>query len=284
MEFKNITYSHEHMVIDLSKQKNNEDCYLNVYEEALDELYDLKSKGVTRIVDCSNRGMGVNWDICRKIEEETGIEILLSTGYYKDPFYPNEVRENTADELANIMLEELNKGATLIGEIGTSKDEMTDSERKVFEAAVIAHKNSGAAILTHTTLGTYAREQIEFFKEHKVCLNKVILSHCALADDYQLLLDLAASGVYLAFDTIGKLNYLSDERHVEFILGLVEAGYSDQILMSMDLTRKSHLLKNGGNGFAYLLDSFVPRLLENGLDENILNKILSENFSRILGG
>lgn len=284
MDFKNITYSHEHMVIDLSKQKNNEDCYLNVYEEALDELYDLKNKGVTRIVDCSNRGMGVDWEICRKIEAETGIEILLSTGYYKDPFYPDEVRENTVEELADIMLDELNNGATLIGEIGTSKDEMTDSERKVFEAAVIAHKKSNAVILTHTTLGTYAREQIDFFKSHDVNLNKVILSHCALADDYELLLDLAESGVYLAFDTIGKLNYLSDERHIEFILGLVDAGYSDQILMSMDLTRKSHLLKNGGNGFAYLLDTFVPRLLANGMDSNVLSKILSANFSRVLGG
>lgn len=31
--------------------------------------------------------------------------------------------------------------ASLIGEIGTSKNQMTDRERKVFEASVLAHKN-----------------------------------------------------------------------------------------------------------------------------------------------
>lgn len=37
----NITYSHEHIVIDLSKEKHNDDCKLNIYEDALDELKDL---------------------------------------------------------------------------------------------------------------------------------------------------------------------------------------------------------------------------------------------------
>lgn len=281
---KNITYSHEHMVIDLSKGKDNPDCYLNAYQEALEELKALKEKGVTRIVDCSNHGIGVDWDTIDKIEQETGIEIIKATGFYKDPFLPEGFEEKSVEELADLMIEDLNKGAKIIGEIGTSKNEITENERKVFLAACLAHKKTNAVIITHTTLGTMAKEQVKLFEEHDIPLKKVILSHVALADDQDLMLELAQKGVNLAFDTIGKLNYLNDEKRADFLIALVNAGFADQIVMSMDLTRQSHLTKNGGKGYAYLLDTFVPLLLEKGLSEADLEKILCHNFTRIMGG
>ena len=54
MKLENITLSHEHPRIDLSAGKNDSDCLLSMYDDALDELKDIHDKGVTRIVDCSN--------------------------------------------------------------------------------------------------------------------------------------------------------------------------------------------------------------------------------------
>lgn len=55
-------------------------------------------------------------------------QILKSTGWYKEPFIPEEYLNKTTEELASIMIDEIENGiegtnvkAMMIGEIGTSK-------------------------------------------------------------------------------------------------------------------------------------------------------------------
>ncbi|MGL4569261.1 MAG: phosphotriesterase-related protein, partial [Fusobacteriaceae bacterium] len=137
--FKGITYMHEHVTIDLSKEKNNEDCRLDLFQETRDEFIALKEKGVVRIVDLTNMGMGRDTEYVKKMEEATGIEIIMSTGYYKEPFLPEEVRNLSVQELAQKMIDEIENGiensgkkARFIGEIGTGFTEITSLEKKVF--------------------------------------------------------------------------------------------------------------------------------------------------------
>ncbi len=123
MSFERITLSHEHPRIDLSGGKHDPDCLLNLYTDALDELKYIHSKGVVRMVDCSNHGIGADWENDARITKETGIEIIRSTGFYKDPFMPDYVKDAEPEQLRDIMLDDLHHGAKVIGEIGTSKNE-----------------------------------------------------------------------------------------------------------------------------------------------------------------
>lgn len=282
MKYQNITYSHEHPRIDLSIGKNDPDCLLNGYLDCIDELRDIHAKGVTRWVDCSNHGIGVDWENNKRIFEDVGIEIINSTGFYKTPFMPDYVSTASVEELVQIMLDDLAKGAKVIGEIGTSKNEWTKDEHKVFEAAVIAQKQTNAVIITHTTLGTLIKEQVDFFLEKGVNPKKVIISHVALSNDLDALRYALQKGFNIAFDTIGKTKYLPDETRIEFIKTLVKEGYTTQLLMSMDITRQSHLKKNGGVGYAYLLDTFIPMLERAGVSQETISTITSENFTDIL--
>lgn len=282
MKFEHITYSHEHPRIDLSAGKNDPDCLLNGLTDALDELKEIHAKGVDRWVDCSNHGIGVDWENDALIEKETGIQIIRATGFYKDPFLPAYVPESSVEALTEIMVKDIEKGARVIGEIGTSNNVWTENEKKVFEAAVPAAIQTNAVVITHTTLGTLMQEQADFFIEKKVNPRKVIISHVALADDLDGIRYVLDKGLNVAFDTIGKLKYLPDERRVEFMKALISEGYTDQLLMSMDITRQSHLKKNGGPGYAYLIDSFIPRLLEAGIAESAISQIVSHNFDSIM--
>ncbi len=282
MKYENITLSHEHPRIDLSAGKNDPDCLLNMYEDAYDELKDIYRKGVRRIVDCSNHGIGVDWQVDRRIEEEIGIKIIRSTGFYKDPFLPDYVEKAEISELSAIMLKDIKNGAQVIGEIGTSKDVWTKNEHKVFEAAAAVHKQTGTLIITHTSLGTLIREQVDFFAAHGVNMNKVIISHVALSNDLEAIRYALDQGANVAFDTIGKTKYLPEATRINFIKTLIEEGYKDRLLMSLDITRQSHLKKNGGIGYAYLTDSFLPELERNGVREEDIRQIVSENFSRIM--
>lgn len=288
--FKGITYMHEHVTIDLSKEKNSDDCKLNLFSESKEEFCKLKERGVVRVVDLTNIGMGRDLEYIKKMEEKTGLEIVMATGYYKEPFLPEEVKTDTTDALAQKMIEEISVGisgsekkAGIIGEIGTGFTEITELEKKVFIAASIAQKATGVYISTHTSLGKLGHEQLDLFESQGVDLKKVILGHTDLANDLLYIESLLKRGVYIAFDTVGKIAYLPDERRVEFIKELCEKGYEDRLLISVDLTRKSHLAKNGGIGYLYLLDKFIPKLLEAGVKRDTIERILVENPNRILG-
>ncbi|TDT61325.1 phosphotriesterase family protein [Fonticella tunisiensis] len=279
-----ITYIHEHITIDLSGAKKDLDCRLDTMRETTKELKELKERGVSNIVDVTNRGMGRNVEYAIKVQEEAGINIIFSTGYYKEPFLPREVYNLSEKELADIMIKEITEGidgtevkADIIGEIGTSKDTITTIEEKVFIAASIAHIETGRPIITHTTLGTSGLEQIELLKSHGVDLNKVIIGHVDLSEDIDYILRMIEQGVYVAFDTIGKTNYVPEEKRLEMLREICKRGLSNRVLMSMDITRKSHLKSRGGLGYSYLLDHFIPYINENGITQRDIDNMLRKN-------
>ncbi|WML34926.1 phosphotriesterase-related protein [Clostridium sp. OS1-26] len=290
MKLKNgITFAHEHVTIDLSGVKKTDDCNLNCFDETVIEFWKLRSKNVNNIIDVTNRGMGRNVEYILKVAAETGMNIVCSTGYYKEPFLPEEVYKLSEKELSQIMIQEITKGiedtgirAEVIGEIGTSKDTMTEVERKIFAASSMAHIDTGRPIITHTTLGTFGLEQIEFFKSNGVNLDRVIISHVDLSGDLNYILRLIDKGVNVAFDTIGKENYQPDDLRVELLKEICNRGLSKRVLMSMDITRKSNLKTRGGIGYSYLIDNFIPRLKENGVTSKDIDNMTQNNICRIL--
>lgn len=287
---KDITYIHEHMTIDLSGVKNNIDCKLNDFKKTKKELLRLKELGVARIVDVTNMGMGRNVEFITRLEKETGIEILMSTGYYKEPFFPEEVEKLSIEKLEEKLINDIkigidgtNKKATFIGEIGTGFEKMTSLEEKVFIVASRVQKKTGVYISTHTSLGKLGHEQLDIIEKNGGNLEKVILGHTDLSKDIHYIETLLKRGVYISFDTIGKINYLSEEKRIEYIKYLCDRGWENKILLSVDLTRQSHLKENGGIGYSYLLEEFVPKLLENGVELEKIEKFLVENPKKILG-
>lgn len=285
-----ITYAHEHTTINLSSLKNTPDTNLDCYEETVKEYQELYQKGVRNIIDVTVLGMERNPEYVQRAARDSGLNILQSTGWYQDKFLPEYVTTASIEELAQIMLRDIREGidgtgikAELIGEIATSKDQMTERERKVFEAAVLVHHETGVPITTHTTLGTYGKEQVAFFKEHKVGLDRVVIGHVDLTGDADYVLDLLKEGAYVEFDTVGKENYMPDQTRVEMLKEIERAGYEDKVFLSMDITRKSHFKFMGGMGYAYLLDTFVPMMLQGGVSERFVEKMLKHNPKQFYG-
>ena len=61
---------------------------------------------------------------------------------------------------------------------------------------------------------------------------------------------------------------------------LRQRGLLARVMLSMDITRRSHLRANGGIGYGYLLTTFAPRLLASGFSPADLNTLLIEHPSR----
>ena len=283
------TLMHEHTTIDLSGIKKDLDCQLDCFEETLKEFQELYTHGVRRIVDVTADGMGRNTAYVNEISDRSGIQIVHSTGFYKEPFLPERVYNQSVQEMADWMIDEIRNGIDggfkpgMIGEIGTSKNNMTPTEKKVFDASVIAARETGLPIYTHTTLGTYAIEQAAYFAETGLPMDRIVLGHIDLSGDLDYIRRVLDSGITIGFDTVGKNNYFPDAKRVEFLLALEAEGRLDQIVLSEDLTRKSHLKFKGGIGYSYLFETFIPMLKAAGFKQESLDKMLIHNPTRILG-
>lgn len=278
------TLMHEHIRIDLSKQKNNTDCLLDCKDETVAEFKKLYAKGIRNITDVTNIGMGRDVSYISSVSRATGINILCATGFYKEPFLPDYIYSYSEKQIAEIMIKEITEGidgtdikAQIIGEIGSSKECITDAEKKVFNAAVIAHKETGTPITTHTTLGLLGLEQIEIFKKQDIDLNKVIIGHVDLTGDISYILKIIDAGAYVEFDTIGKNNYLNDSIRIDMLKEIEKRRLIDRVLFSMDITRKSNMEYKGGIGYCYLFDSFFKNLTEQGFSPASIEKILKDN-------
>lgn len=284
-----FTLMHEHVKIDLSGVKKDQDCCLDCFQETVREFRILYEYGVRNILDVTNIGMGRDIKYMQKVEEETGIYLVFSTGFYKEPFFPKMVYEWSAEELARYMIKELTDGvegtgrkAFVIGEIGTGKDVMSEAEEKVFKAAAIAAVQSGTPVTTHTTLATCGALQADYLISHGVRPDKIVIGHMDLSQDLEAVRKLLEKGVNVGFDTIGKLEYYPDSRRIQALKKIAGWGRLSQVVLSMDITRKSHLKINGGAGYGYLFETFLPKLREQHFTEEQINLLLKDNPKRIL--
>ncbi|WP_387491254.1 phosphotriesterase-related protein [Photorhabdus sp. RM96S] len=278
------TYAHEHLHLDLSSFKNNIDCRLDQYDLICEEMKTLVSLGVHNIVEMTNRYMGRNPQFMLDLMRDSGINVIVSTGYYQSAFFPEHVTHTTARQLADEMIAEIEQGidgttlkAGVIGEIGSSKGVITPDEEKVFYAAAIAHLETGRPVSTHTTLSTMGLEQLALLKKHGVDAERVVIGHCDLKDNLDNILRIIEQGAYIQFDTIGKNDYYPDEKRIAMLQTLARSGLLNRVMLSMDITRRSHLKANGGNGFAYLITTFVPMLNRAGLTQTDIDLMLRNN-------
>ena len=276
---KGYTLMHEHITIDLSGVKNDLDCRLDCYDETLVEFKELYRNGVRNIVDVTNRGMGLNRHYVEKIAQESGINIIQATGFYKVPFLPSDLANKSVQEIADEMINDIRNDSSIgiIGEIGTSLNEWKKEELAVFEAAIIAHQATKKPIYTHTTIGTLGLEQAHYFVSKKLDPKRIVIGHMDLSKDLDVIKQVIDLGFFVGFDTIGKNEYFPDEKRIEFLLELEKTNRIHGVVLSEDLTRKSHLNYKGGIGYNYLFTYFIPECRKAGMKESSIEQMLITN-------
>lgn len=281
------TWVHEHLHIDLSGFKNNLDCRLDQYDLICQEMKDLRASGVSNIIEMTNRYMGRNPQFMLDLMRDTGINVVACTGYYQNAFFPEHVAAHSVEQLAQEMVDEIVIGidgtelkAGIIAEIGSSEGVITPLEEKVFIAAARAHIETGRPISTHTSFSTMGVEQLVLLQAHGVDLSRVTVGHCDLKDNLDNILRMIELGAYVQFDTIGKNNYYPDEKRIAMLHAIRDRELLSHVMLSMDITRRSHLKANGGNGYDYLLTTFIPQLRQSGFSQADVDMMLRDNPSK----
>jgi phosphotriesterase-related protein len=285
--------SHEHLICDLWNLFPSYDNILDDECLAIDEVCRYRARGGGTIVDCTSIGLGRKPQVLRRISEAAGVHIVMGTGWYRDKVYPAYVHERSTRELAGFMVQEIERGADgtdiragFIGEIGTERYHITPAQERVFRAAARAQRRTGVSIWTHTThFGELALEQIALLcEEEGVSPRRVVISHMGDRRDFTAISCVAETGVYLSVDNIGYTGegYPGDDVRAANVARLIAAGHLDQVMLSLDVCTKRHLHAQGGKGYAWLQESFLPRLRSLGITEEQIARMTVENPRRAL--
>ena len=295
-----ITDSHDHVMIRNGLILIREpDFRLDNVEKSMQELRDFRSFGGRTMVDAAPIGVGRDPDSLRLISVETGVQIIAATGFHKTVYYLDSHWRfhYSVEEIGKLFIDEILLGMDQNGYDGplvkrslakagvikiASDYQVIDRATCVaIEAAAIAHRATGAPILTHTEMGTMGLEQLRLLEAHGVPPETVILSHMDRNPDLFLHSEIARTGAFLEYDGPGRVKYYPESTLIGLIRGMFEAGVGGQILLGGDVARRSYWKSYGGGpGLAYCLEHFLPRLRREGLSAAEIDQIMIDNPAR----
>ncbi|MFZ3216306.1 MAG: hypothetical protein WA192_09635 [Candidatus Acidiferrales bacterium] len=292
-----ICYAHEHLIIDPSFTTY---CYpdflLDSVERACSDVAEFHAAGGRTLVDSMPCGGGRNAAKLAQLSRITGVNIVCPTGLHLAKYYaPGHwgARLN-AQELAKLFVADIEQGIDSadyngpdisrtphkagVVKVATGEDFPSAHERKVFEAAALAHHQTGAPILTHTEQGAGALEQVRLFQEYGVPLQHVVISHTDRAPDRIYHKEILSTRVMLEYDSAFRWAPEAGNPTLDLVVAMVAEGFGEQILLGMDAARRKYWKAYGGTpGLAFLLREFVPRLHQQGLTAADIAKIFVTN-------
>jgi phosphotriesterase-related protein len=289
-----VTDAHDHLFLRSPALPGQE---FDDAERAIEEVAGARSGGLHSIVEVTPIGLGRRPAGMRAVAESTGVHVVAATGYHRDAHYPHGhwVREAPVELLAKRIVTDLKEGmhpddwltdapldSARAGVIkaGASYQHISALEERRLVAAAIGNRETGAAILVHTEIGTSAHGIIDVLTREGVRPERIILAHLDRNPDLDLHVEIAAYGVMLEYDTPGRIKYRPDSQLLDLMAGMVEAGHGDRLLLGLDLGQRDYFRAYGGGpGLAYLMGTFVPRLRRR-ISDAAVHTVLVTNAAR----
>ena len=272
-------------------------------ELAIKEAMLFKKAGGKTIVDVTNGNIGRDPVALVRISQATGLNVIMGSGYYVGEVQSRDFDNKLEEEITEEIVRDITVGVNntgirsgIIGEIGCSWP-LQDRERKTLRASARAQQRTGAAITIHTGHSNGLKEPlmeiIGVLDRAGADIGRVIMGHldCEVYP-LEVILELAKTGCYLQYDrwgdTVLRPVYLgiydkpSDIQRLHQIMGLIDKGHLNQILMSQDVCIKTEMVAYGGYGCHHILRNVVPQMLARGISSDEIDTILIDNPKRLL--
>lgn len=291
-----FTLPHEHTGIALWHVPGRWDHWELTSDEVLigAELAELRRRGATTLVDLTLPGVGRDPERLRRLSSRSGIGIVMGCGWYSGAHHPAEARieRRSVDDLAAELIAEFEHGVGgtgvrpgIIGEVGTDRPWVSPAEERVLRAAARAARRTGMAVTTHGMRSPVGQAQLRILTEEGADPGRVIIGHADSYPDLDHYLTVLDAGANLQFDLLGH-RFGSEEaaepRLVELIVELLERGFASQLLLSQDVCHDAQLKVNGGFGYTYLQQHFLPRLRTAAVGEGEIAAMTIDNPRRLL--
>ncbi len=286
-----FTLMHEHVFLSILADYLDTDRVLDDPDSARTELQLFKDAGGGTVVDQTNRGLEQNPAGVREMARNTGLNIVLGCGWYREPFYEPRLHRETTDQVADEMIRDITDGidgtgvrAGIIGELGAHETWVSPVEERVLRAGARAHLQTGLTVTTHGLFAPVGLDQLDVLYEEGVDAKRVVVGHAHDYPAHEYHAEIARRGAFISFDGMGERNCYLLERDLGNIRKIVAAGYIDHLLLSHDVCLKSAYVTSGGGGYQFISTRLYPYLKEIGLTEQQFEQIMVDNPRRALTG
>jgi phosphotriesterase-related protein len=233
-----VTLTHEHILVGFGPEGVKPDQYDQdeVTAIVLPYLKGLYDAGCRTLVECTPDVLGRDIALCLRLSRESGLNIIVPTGAYKEPSIPAYARVETPEQMAARWVEEVEKGVDggMVGfiKIALEGKEMTKIEKNIFDAALLTSDKTGLVIICHCISAVSIREAMERMKSAGFDMEKFIWAH--VYDTWKsagkdLVMKAKELGMWLSVDNIGKEPH---EEHIPIIKELW--AENARLLLSQD--------------------------------------------------
>ena len=269
-------YVHEHLIIDTPLvAETMPHIHLSSVGEALAEVRMCVASGVRTMVDAMPAAAGRDPERLARVSVLTGMRIVASTGLHTQRYYEEVpwTRDESEERLAERFVADIEEGIDLhdyrgavvarseakagIVKVATLGERLSEPEERLFSAAALTAKSTGAPILTHTEGGLGGMAQIERLTSLGVDPGCIALSHTDKTPDPGYHAEMLSTGVYLCYDQ----GLREPESTFALLEAMIEAGHIERLLLGTDGARRSLWATLGGSpGLASLYGDVAGRL------------------------
>jgi phosphotriesterase-related protein len=302
-----VTLAHEHLRFrDESVVEQWPTRYDDVADRAtsVQAVKDAASRGVRTIFDATVMYGGRDMAWMAGISEETGVNVVASTGIYTYDNLPQYFINRTEDQIAEHFVADIETGAQ-----GTSikaaflkcaADEpgVNANVEKIHRAVARASVQTGAPIMAHSRpASNTGPRQVEIFEEEGVDMSRVVIAHCGDTDDLDYIEGLLAKGVYVGLDRYGLNIFLPTAQRNATTIELLRRGHAERLHVSQDYcatidyfpaeVAEAMLASEGFDNWSMTMvfDQVLPVLRDAGvLDDAVEHTLFVDNPRRWLTG
>ncbi|WP_022890810.1 phosphotriesterase family protein [Agromyces italicus] len=271
---------------------------LGDFDEMLAEVAEFAHAGGRTMVEVTSLGIGRDARALERLSRASGLNIVMGGGWYEKNFHPADFGSRTVDELAAEIVRDVIDGvdgtgvrAGIIGEVGVEGNPLSDDELKSVRATGRAAALTGAPITFHQ--GGFGEEKLrvlDVLEEEGVDPRSVVFGHTGgIGDDLAFARRLLSRGVYVEADFLGTTGSpwgtlwpFTDRTTAASFVALAEDGWADQMLVGTDVCQRIQLKRYGGHGYTYVTEHFLPTLVELGMPDEVVSRIMVDNPARAL--
>lgn len=318
-----VTLPHEHVFINMSLTEPR-DGVMTIWEERKADIEAFVAAGGRTILDVTNGELSnhafptyfdrdpahgfqdpvtgscsvANVLATKAMAEETGVNVVLGTGHYFAEYCDAAwFDRNSTDRIAEFLVADLEDEipgtgvrAGFIGEVASDLPYITALEERSFRASGRAAARTGVMVSTHAPTWPTAGTQIDILVQEGVDPSRIVIGHTDTVKALQYSIDLLERGVFVEYDCMmavksgGAIAQDELDRRVSYLRALIDRGYGDRVLLSQDVSQRSHQAAKGGPGLTFVLDEFAEAAAAAGIEREQLEAIWTDNPRRALFG
>jgi phosphotriesterase-related protein len=268
------------------------------YERAVTQVRQAMERGVKTVCDPTVMEAGRDIRFQARVAEETGIQLVASTGiytyHYLAPHFQNRDEDYMADQFVRDIEVGIQGTDIKAGFLKCCTDHqgVTDDVEKVLRATARASNRTGRPIMTHShPQSGQGLEQMKVFEDEGVDPSRVLIGHTGDTDSLDYIEELLSHGPYIGMDRYGLDIILPTEQRNSTVVELAKRGYAGRMMLSQDACctldwfPEEMVTQMAPNWhMSYVLDEIVPALKQDGVTDEQVDQMMVEAPRRWLAG